>query len=140
MANKKLVERKKKKKAEETKAQKLRRQAASTKKRKEEKAKFLEEEAKRDKFAPLQNEVLVQNPEALANIEKNLQILKALEEEYVKAQKARVNLQQELEAEGFKNLEEKMFALRSKAVESAEKISEENSVEGLKSVDEANDS
>jgi len=61
-------------------------------------------------------------------LEKNIKILKALEEEYKREQESRENLNEELKAEGFDSLEEKMNAIHAKAVENLGKIQTETSI------------
>lgn len=124
MAKTKAAERKKYKKQREKYEQKLKSRAVADKVRKEEREKQKLENKHREKLVPIKNEVLVANPEALANIEKNLQILKALENDWLEKERAKENLQEELEAEGYKTLEEKLEALKTKALERAKQVSE----------------
>jgi len=143
MAKQKTAERKKYKKEREKYEQKLKKQASADKTRKEEREKVKLENKDRKKNVPIRNEIFVPDSDALANIENNLQILKALEEEYILKEKAKENLQEELEAEGYNTLEEKLEALKFKAKEKAKQISqnsEENIIGELKSIDDYNDS
>jgi hypothetical protein len=143
MANQKTTERKKHKKEREKHEQKLKRQAMSIKARKEEREKTRLEFKNRPKLNPIKNEILVPDSDALTNIENNLQILKALEEQYILQEKAKDNLKEELEAEGFNTIEEKLEALKLKAQEKANQISQnskENVIGELKSIDDYNDS
>lgn len=143
MANQKTTERKKHKKEREKHEQKLKRQSANIKSRKEEREKTKLELENRPKLTPIKNEILVPDSDALANIENNLQILKALEEQYILQEKAKDNLKEELEAEGFNTIEEKLEALKLKAQEKANQISQnskENVIGELKSIDDYNDS
>jgi hypothetical protein len=57
---------------------------------------------------------------ALDQLEKNLKILEALEEEYDKESKMRENINEVLESEGHLTMAEKMDALHKKALEMAE--------------------
>lgn len=124
MANKKLAERKKNKKAQEKDQAKVKSRLEIAKVKKEARQAALEEKKSAPKLEPIVNEVLVANSEALANIERNLQMLKDLEAEYIASQNAKENLQEELEAEGYKTLDEKMAALRLRATENAKQVSE----------------
>ncbi len=58
-------------------------------------------------------------------VEHNLEMLKALEEEYVIAQQSKDNLDEELAAEGYNSLEEKINAMKEKAVEIVDKVQAE---------------
>lgn len=143
MANQKTTERKKHKKEREKYEQKLKKQKMTDKARKEEREKSKLEHLNRPKLNPIRNEILVPDSDALANIENNLQILKALEEQYIAQEKAKENLNIELEAEGYASLEEKLEALKLKAQEKAKEISqnsEEKIIGELKSIDDYNDS
>lgn len=57
---------------------------------------------------------------ALEQLEKNLKILEALEEEYDRESKMRENINEALESEGHLTMAEKMDALHKKALEMAE--------------------
>ena len=57
---------------------------------------------------------------ALDQLEKNLKILEALEEEYDRESKMRENINETLESEGHLTMAEKMDALHKKALEMAE--------------------
>lgn len=54
-------------------------------------------------------------------IDNNLKILEALEEEYRQNMEKRKNLSEELEAEGYHSLEEKLEAIRQQCLEHAGK-------------------
>lgn len=65
-----------------------------------------------------------ENPDGakLAQIRRNLEVLKALEQEYIDEQKSRSDLNEELSKEGFSSLEEKIKKMREiaqKTVDSA---------------------
>ena len=124
MTSKKLAERKKNKKAQEKDQAKVKARLETAKVKKEARLAALEEKKNTPKLEPIVNEVLVANSEALANIERNLQMLKDLEAEYIASQNAKENLQEELEAEGYKTLDEKMAALRLRATENEKQVSE----------------
>lgn len=60
--------------------------------------------------------------EIIAQIEHNLKILEAMEEEYLKEQLAREELNQELEDQGLETVEEKIEYLKQKAQKDAEEM------------------
>lgn len=67
----------------------------------------------------------IQNPkrtkeEILLQLERNFQLLKEIEENYIKEQQAKSNLNAELEAEGYTSLDEKVKALKEKALKIAQ--------------------
>lgn len=121
MANKKLKEKKAKAKERATYEKKVKdRLFAARKQRSEYLYKSQIEADVKDslgKLSPIRRDTDVAGMKA--QLEKNLQILKALEEEYIKGQQSRENLHEELAAEGYNSLEEKMEALRIKAQEIA---------------------
>lgn len=64
------------------------------------------------------DDILLQmNEQTLSQLEKNAKILKALEEEYATEHGRKAELNQQLEAEGFKTLEEKLNHLHDKLVQ-----------------------
>jgi Arc/MetJ family transcription regulator len=68
----------------------------------------------------------------LNQIERNLEVLKHLQEEYLKEEAQRESINEELEAEGYKSLKEKMDALNEKAI----KLADEQGREYFKNVEE----
>ncbi len=68
-----------------------------------------------------------EDAEIMSQLEHNLERLKALEEQYIAEEKKRVELNDQLEEEGYSTLEEKMKALGEKA----EAIAEEQGTEGI---------
>lgn len=60
----------------------------------------------------------IEHQKSLKKLERNMQILKALEDEYMKETEARKNLNQKLEAEGHLTMQEKLNALEKSARES----------------------
>lgn len=74
-----------------------------------------------------------QRLEKLKQIEKNLEVLKALEADYLRKEQDRENLNADLEMEGYETLDQKMQALNEKA----QKYAEEKglSPDGLKVLD-----
>lgn len=114
---------KQKAKERETKAKLLRRREAARKKTKLERMAAEIEQASRPKMVPYRKD---QDEEykakvSEANLEHNIQILQALEEQYLEEQKAKQELNKELEEQGYQSLEEKMNALHQQAIEAAEK-------------------
>lgn len=65
------------------------------------------------------------NASALSQLQKNLEILKALEQEYDKEQQVRNSINETLESEGHLTMAEKMDALHKKALELAQSRKEE---------------
>lgn len=125
MATKKQKERKKKDREEKSKSRVLaRRHQIRSAMREETKAKKLEKKF-RDKIKPF-----VKDPEKKAAIEaaeetkvrerleRNMQILKALEDEYESEQGRKNEINQALEAQGHETLKEKLNAIESMARDS----------------------
>jgi hypothetical protein len=81
----------------------------------------------RDRVEPIRNQKQLAKIEE--NLEHNLDVLRALEEEYLATQKKKANLQEELEAEGYKTIEEKMEALKKQSMEMVGRIRAEVEVE-----------
>ena len=121
--SKKIAERKKKKREEQKHKQKIYNDQLKIKERKLKRLESLNEVSQ--KIKPIVNPVYMANEKALENIENNLKILKALEEDYINSQKSKSNLKEELESEGFSSLEEKMEFLNKKARKEAEEKSKE---------------
>lgn len=101
----------------------------------EEKAKLATEQLVNGKKKPIINDyqkiqkaVKIKEEEAKEQLEKNLQILQALEEEYDKEQNARNELNKKLESEGHFTLKEKLDALHKKNLENSGEVekSQEN--------------
>lgn len=65
------------------------------------------------------------------NLEHNIQVLQALEEEYLEEQKSKEDLNRELEAEGYESIEEKLNALHKQAIEAAEKAGQKVDAQGV---------
>lgn len=123
---------KRKAREEKNKKAKLHRQAVATKKRQEENTEF----RKMKRIKKLQkdmgslsvwaDDVLMKlNDKALTQLEKNAAILKALEAEYAKEKDRKKELNDGLEAEGLKTLEQKMSALHNRLVEQQKAAGEE---------------
>lgn len=123
MAPKKVAERKKNAKAKEKQQKKISERTQLVKQRKEEREAAREEKETAYKGEPIVNEVLVANTESLDTLERNFEVLKKLEEDYIAQQKTRVNLNEELKAQGFNSLEEKMEHLKEVAKTRADEIS-----------------
>ena len=85
-----------------------------------------EVEANRDKPQPILN-IQKKDSEIKSQLEHNLELLKALEEQYIAEEKQREELNEQLEEEGYSTLEEKMNALGAKA----EAIAKEEGTEGI---------
>jgi hypothetical protein len=123
---------KRKAREEKNKKAKLHRQAVATKKRQEENAEFKKlkriKKLQRDmgNLSVWADDVLMKlNDKALTQLEKNAQILKALEAEYAKEKDRKRELNDGLEAEGLKTLEQKMNALHNRLVEQQKAAGEE---------------
>lgn len=120
-----LMKKQKKDQARAAKAKQkvLNRRAEIRKKAKMEKMAQRIEEDSRPKLVPYRKsqDEAYQAKVAQQNLEHNIQILQALEQEYLEEQQMKANLNQELEEEGYETLEEKMNALHKQAVETAEK-------------------
>ena len=124
MANKKLNEKKAKAKERAKLNQKV--QKKLIKARKDRYDRELDKTARMMRARP---EPIRNKPDA-ANVEEvlkyNLEILKALEAEYIKSQEGRKDLHEQLEKEGYKSLAEKVEALKLQAQQAAQKIVLEN--------------
>lgn len=127
MATKRQQERKKKAREQKAKARVEARRHKLDVARREERRSVLLNKKFRDKVAPI-----VKNPEAkkrmeeaeknraLKKLERNAEILKALEEEYLREKEQKKALNETLEAEGHLTLEQKIGALEEKARASME--------------------
>ena len=124
MANKKLNEKKAKAKERAKLNQKV--QKKLIKARKDRYDRELDKTARMMRARP---EPIRNKPDA-ANVEEvlkyNLEILKALEAEYIKSQEGRKDLHEQLEKEGYKSLAEKVEALKLQDQQAAQKIVLEN--------------
>ena len=67
--------------------------------------------------------------DTLAQLEKNVQILRALEEEYEKEAEAKKAINEDLESKGYVTLDEKMQALQQAVLEEAKTADEARSVD-----------
>jgi len=120
MSNKKLKIKKAKAKERATYDKKVKTRLFNARKKRAERAERELEQQNQIKLAPITRKL----QEIGDNLDHNLEILKALEEEFVETQSKRDNLNAELEAEGYKTIDEKMEAIRSKSVELAQKLQE----------------
>lgn len=133
MSTKKQKERKKKQRELKAKARVLARaRVLSAQKKQEKQAKKLEnkfrEKAKPiikdpDKKAKMEE---VENQKRLKKLQKNLEVLKALEDEYQKEVDLKNKINQELEAEGHITLPEKFKALEERAKDSMNESEKES--------------
>lgn len=128
MANKKLREKKLKAKERAKKEQKDKQRLFAIRKKRAEREQARLSIQSQEKMQPIRNETRLE--QIKNNIEHNLEILKTLEEEYLKNQKAKEDLNKELEAEGYKTIEEKLEAIKQKSQELVLEIQEK--VEGEK--------
>jgi uncharacterized membrane protein YgaE (UPF0421/DUF939 family) len=81
----------------------------------------------REKLEPICNADRLETIEQ--NLEHNLDVLKALEEEYKAAMLSKSNLKEELEAEGYDTIEEKIEAIKKKSLELVQRIQTEVEIE-----------
>ena len=119
MSKKKAQERKKKAKERATYQQKVKKRLFASRRARYERE--IENEAKenRQRLEPIRKTHADKINEHLKH---NLQVLQALEDEYVREQMSRKEINAELEAEGFKTIEEKVAALKNKARAIAQSI------------------
>lgn len=112
MAKKKLKEKKAKAKERATYQTKVKKRLFASRRARYERE--IENEAKenRTRLEPIRK---THSEKVNENLKHNLQVLQALEEEYVREQMQRQEINAELEAEGFKTIEEKIKALKNKA-------------------------
>ena len=123
MSVKKLRERKKQKREKEAKVKAAKRrdktQAENRARKKDQKA----AEKARRKINPIRpyvkdpEKVKAKDEDIMAQLQRNYEILEALEEEYLREEEAKRKLNEELEAEGLTTLKEKLDALEKKAKE-----------------------
>lgn len=87
--------------------------------------------ANSEKPAPIIKPIVDFSPkpqaEIMSQLEHNLELLKALEEQYLAEEKQREDLNEQLEEEGYGTLDEKLKALREKA----EAVAKEEGTEGF---------
>lgn len=122
--SKKQQERKKKQREQKAKMRVLARRNAIRKKSGEDKKSAALDRKFRTKIQPiikdpLKKEVMekIKNEKILSKLEKNAEILKALEKQYLDEVEQKNQINQQLEAEGHITLEEKMAALEKKIKE-----------------------
>jgi hypothetical protein len=120
MAKRKIQEKKKKAREQATYKQKVKSRLFASRKARADRAEALAERAERGKLQPFRKQTHME--QASEHVQHNLQVLRALEEEYCKAQLMRNEVNAELEAAGHVTIEEKMEALRKKAVAMTESI------------------
>ena len=117
MANKKLKEKKKYARLQKVDEIKKSRRLFKARQDRADKLERIKIDGLRDRVAPIIKE---EDPQEIEKkIKKNLELLEALEKEYIETQKNKENLHKELEAEGYKTLEEKIEALKNKARQNA---------------------
>ena len=121
--NKKKLEQKKKEKEKRAKIKILARREELRCFKKEEQRKILLERSLEPKLPPLENKEK-RNSEIKKQIERNLKILEALEQEYDKEVSARQEVHHNLESEGYLSIQDKMNALHDKALEQGYKEKE----------------
>jgi len=91
------------------------------------------EEKTRHKIKPYRRPVNSDNSvDTVIKIEKNMKILKALEEQYKKEMQEREDLNEMLEKEGFNTLEDKMKHLHEEAEKKAKKGYEKRIINSMK--------
>jgi hypothetical protein len=119
--SKKQQERKKKQREEKAKMRVLARRNTIRKKNSEDKKAAVLDRKFRNKIQPiikdpLKKEVMekIKNEKILSKLEKNAEILKVLEKQYLDEVEQKNKINQQLEAEGHITLEEKMAALEKK--------------------------
>jgi hypothetical protein len=122
MATKKQIEKKKKARESKSKARVAYRRHKLDELKKQQKQGARLENKFRERIAPIINDSEAkqrfeesENKKNAQKLEKNMQILKALEEEYLREQEVKKQINQQLEAEGHMTLQEKMKALEEKA-------------------------
>lgn len=130
------IAQKKKKREKVAKQRVLRRREQMRAVRKEDAAKERLERELSPKMMPIVNDPLIREmrekarvDSAKAQIEKNLELLKALEEEYDKEQALRQQVNEDLEAEGHMSMKDKLDALHKKALAIQEQKGEEKTSE-----------
>lgn len=129
MGRKKLQAKKAKAK-ERAKAEKKHKQRLFAQREKRaERAKERLEREHRERQQPISNKTNLEKIETA--LTHNLEMLKALEEEYIADQKTRADVHEQLESEGYSSIEEKMEALKQKSAELVEKVQNEVEKEEL---------
>ena len=126
-------EKKKKAREEKGKAKVLRQRAVTRKAAKLEKMAQRIENNATPKITPYKKDQdeAYQAQKSRENLEHNVAILRALEEQYKEEMSHKQNLNDDLEAEGYSSLEEKMNALHKQAIELAE-VHEKDEAEKLR--------
>lgn len=128
MSKKKQQERKKKQREERAKERVLARRKFIREAQKEERRRAMFERKFSPKIEPILNDPEkrqareeAKKKRVIEQLERNQQILQALEDQYVKDQEAKAELNAELEAEGHTTLKQKMDAIEEKAKSEVEK-------------------
>jgi hypothetical protein len=125
MASKKLADRKKNRREAEKRQLALKRQATAVQDRRQRNIEFKVQKMMKPKQMPVRNAGEGEDPvftkhltpdEIRARLDHNLEILKALEEEYDKEMEARQGRNSDLEEDGCSTLKEKMDALHGQVV------------------------
>jgi len=120
MANQKQKERKKKQRERRAKERvQARRNAVLARRKREKELSKLDEKTSLNKWKPTPIRNDDKANEVQRRLEHNARILKALEEELIKELESKENLNEELEKEGYKTLEEKVKALTKQARQEA---------------------
>ena len=124
----KTQEKKKKEREKRVKAKKLARREELRKQAKQERQAKLLEKRFREKSEPIINDPEIQErrkkmreEDAKAQIQRNLEILKALEKEHAQEEQQRADINEALEDEGHFTMKDKMKALEEKTIEKERK-------------------
>ncbi len=128
MKKEEKIAKKRKEREKKSKAKILLRREAIRKDRKEESKKYMLEKLVQPKQNPIIN--IKKKDESMEDRDakikeqllKNQQILKALEEEFLKERQNRDDLNGDLESKGHGNLQDKLAAMHKEVVESEEKL------------------
>lgn len=128
MKKEEKIAKKRKEREKKSKAKILLRREAIRKDRKEESKKYMLEKLVQPKQNPIIN--IKKKDESMEDRDakikeqllKNQQILKALEEEFLKERQSRDDLNGDLESKGHGNLQDKLAAMHKEVVESEEKL------------------
>jgi hypothetical protein len=132
MANKKLKERKKKNREKKAKETVLVKRKAWRDRKKQDKKLALLEKKTRDRLEPYMHPdkraifTSERDKQIRDKLEHNMEILKALEEQYNKDQQERKERNEQLQAEGCETLQDKINYMGQKATENSIKEEEEN--------------
>lgn len=123
-ANRKMrIEKLKKKREHTKKGQMLRRKEAIRAKQKYEKQIEKDVIQNRPKLTPITNEAIAAKKDSVQEqLEENMKILKALEEEYEKEMASKKQLNEGLEAQGHSTLQDKMDAINKQAIEDLRRL------------------